>query len=329
MTKKKHNNQKTRLNLILDLDETIIQGVNFPNWVRDETSHHLFPLIGTSFPVLQNRAQTTKDKNIEPNIIQVFLRPYFMNFLDYCFDAFDVSIWTSSTEEYCINILKKLEILDKCKHIFYRRGKKAIRKYIPKDRQISNILEKEEIEVSEFFDHVAKRSINFGVKYRSYYKPLDTLWNDTYYNKIFNQNNTFIIDDLAENYIQYPDNVILIPAWCHLNWSDKFLKITIDKLKDYLSNKRKIIIKDLCHTVNTAYRYNEDIERNNNWQTTNGKQCRNEIKPHNPEHYYKSSISHKDNNIKLLLKGEKRGTQKIYNKQKKSKQKKINKNKQK
>lgn len=299
---KKGTKQRTRkknYNLLLDLDETILQSVKFPTWFYDESSRHLFPLVGISMPLILNQDEIKKHKSAIPQVYQVFFRPYLINFLDYCFKNFDVSIWTNSTQHYCMSILKFLKIDDKCKHIFFRKDKKSTRL---SSKNINFQLNKSIPQEFEFGEYRTKKVIKMGVGYRTAYKPMELLWQHSHFGKYFKSSNTFIIDDLSEMFAQYPDNTILMPAWCHLNWSDNYLKITIDKIEQYLSSKKRKNIKNLCQTVNNAYRI-QDV-----WQDIASKDCQDTL--YRPEIHYKRSTTKK--NQQLLLKKEKVGDIKVY-----------------
>lgn len=281
-----------KYNLILDLDGTILQSVNFPSWYFDESSRHLFPLVGISMPLVLNQNDIAKKPSTTPEVRQVFFRPYLINFLDYCFSKFNVTIWTNSTKNYCMPILKFLEIDQKCKHIVVRNVK---------TQKNQNHFNKTPSQLYEYHELKTGKKIKVGMAYRNVFKPINLLWQTKGFTGLYNPNNTFIIDDLGEMFIQYPYNTILIPGWCHLNWSDDNLKIIIDELEKYLSGKKKKNIKDMCQLINSSF--GQDL-----WQEINSNECQgSEFKP---EFYYKKSITKK--NQKLLLKQEKVGVEKVY-----------------
>lgn len=300
--------KKTKYNLLLDLDGTILQAVNFPSWYYDESSRHLFPLVGISMPLLLNKQEISKKPSSKPDIRQVFFRPYLINFLDFCFKHFNVSIWTNSTEGYCTSILEYLEIKDKCKHIWVRKYKKR------REKKIINgpYLDASNTQSFEFEEIRTRKKFKIGMDYRDMFKPLHILWqtHEAPFNQ-YNQNNTFIIDDLAEMFVQYPENTILIPSWCHLNWSDDNLKIIIDQIDNYLNSKKRKSVVALCHHINRSFRKDA-------WQDIRGNACENQ--KYLPEAYYAKSTTKK--NQKLLLKQEKLGNVKNYVKTKKKKPKK-------
>jgi TFIIF-interacting CTD phosphatase-like protein len=67
--------------LILDLDETLLYATEEPLGFQEDF------IVGP---------------------YSVSLRPFLKTFLDYCLDNFEVAIWTSSTEEYALEIIKQL-----------------------------------------------------------------------------------------------------------------------------------------------------------------------------------------------------------------------------
>lgn len=281
-----------KYNLILDLDGTILQSVNFPSWYYDESSRHLFPLVGLSMPLVLNQNEIAKKPSTPPEVRQVFFRPYLMNFLDYCFSKFNVTIWTNSTKNYCMPILEFLEIDHKCKHIFVRKFKKQT--------NINNF-NKTENQLHEYHELKTGKKVKMGMQYRNVFKPINLLWQTKEFTKQYNPNNTFIIDDLGEMFIQFPNNTMLIPGWCHLNWSDDNLKVIIDELEKYFNSKKRKSIKDMCQLINLSFR--QDL-----WQEINSGDC--QSVEYKPEFYYKKSITKK--NQKLLLKQEKVGVEKNY-----------------
>lgn len=77
---------ENKINLILDLDETLIHTIK------------------------SNESKLKDDKKIYLNLPNffgiVYLRKYLSEFLSYCYNNFNVSFWTSSNSLYCKEILK-------------------------------------------------------------------------------------------------------------------------------------------------------------------------------------------------------------------------------
>lgn len=291
---------KHKYNLILDLDETLVQSVNFPSWLEDDTSKHLNPLVSLSFPVITNKQKYLQKKDNSPLVAQIYCRPYLLDFLNFCFENFNVSIWTTSNETYCLDILDFLQVRNKCKYIFVRKSKPFQMANI-KNMAMDRVISKEE----EFIEVNTKKVIQIKRSYRDAFKPMDNLWNHTFFNKIFNITNTFIVDDRAETYINYPENTILIPAWCHLNWEDNFLKFTMEKISSFIKSPHKKTIERLCNFLNKSYQ----LEKN--WKFIDSQSCRENS--FRPEFYYKQSIRKNKNN---LVNAENRNRVKITKKKK-------------
>lgn len=79
--------------IILDLDETLIHTESFPNEYEDDLSFDF--KIPSDNP---NYTYFTKK------------RPYLDQFIKYCFDNFNVAIWTASGEEYAEIVLSNIGI---------------------------------------------------------------------------------------------------------------------------------------------------------------------------------------------------------------------------
>ena len=173
-------------------------------------------------------------------------------------------------------------------------------------KAFSSNLNKSQGQLYEYHELKTGKKIKIGMNYRNIYKPINVLWQTPNFTKLYNPNNTFIIDDLADMFVHFPENIILIPGWCHLNWSDDNLKLIIDELEKYNNSKKRKSIKDMCQNINSVFR--QDI-----WQDINSSECQDyDFKP---EFYYKKSITKK--NQKLLLKQEKVGVSKGYSKKRK------------
>ena len=79
----------TKLNVILDLDQTLISAEELDN----------FDFKKYKKKIVQFDAKVMEDLYI------VFGRPYLQEFLDYLFDNFNVSIWTAATKSYALFII--------------------------------------------------------------------------------------------------------------------------------------------------------------------------------------------------------------------------------
>jgi hypothetical protein len=89
-----------RLNLVLDLDNTIISSVGF-----DELHK------------VKDRDLLYEDMD---DIYRVFYRPFLKEFLCYAFENFDVSVWTAASRDYATFIIENIImkcIEDKPRHL--------------------------------------------------------------------------------------------------------------------------------------------------------------------------------------------------------------------
>ena len=84
----------SKINLILDLDETLINTFQF-NFFGNQISNldcSYNPTVGII--------------NLPNYLALVFLRPHLINFLKFCFDNFMVGFWTAGSKTYCKEVLK-------------------------------------------------------------------------------------------------------------------------------------------------------------------------------------------------------------------------------
>ena len=83
-----------KMNLILDLDDTLINTFNF-NFYNNKNIE-IDCINDSTISILQL-----------PNFLGlVYIRPHLFNFLEYIFTSFNISIWTASNTIYCREILK-------------------------------------------------------------------------------------------------------------------------------------------------------------------------------------------------------------------------------
>lgn len=86
---------KGKLNVILDLDQTLISGEELP------------------FDFKKNKEKMKKfDHKTMETFFIIFARPHLQEFLDYLFDNFNVAVWTAATKDYALFIVKNF-ILNK------------------------------------------------------------------------------------------------------------------------------------------------------------------------------------------------------------------------
>jgi len=167
----KMGTKKTKkINICLDLDQTLIWAGNDQEYMPDE------------YPELKKKA------NAEPfgkdNIFKmdkeytIFERPGLQDFLDFLFDNFNVSVWTAASKDYALFVIK---------NILYKENQEA--------RKLDWI----------FFSY----HCDISIQEKKGTKDLSLLWN-TYKLDGFSENNTFIIDDYDEVYETQPNNCIAI-----------------------------------------------------------------------------------------------------------------------
>ena len=97
---------KGKLNVILDLDQTLISGEEL-----------------ASFDVRKNKEKIKKfDHNTMQNFFIIFARPHLQDFLDFLFENFNVAVWTAATKDYALFIVKNFILVKpgrKLNFIFY------------------------------------------------------------------------------------------------------------------------------------------------------------------------------------------------------------------
>ena len=188
--------KKNKINIIFDLDETLIQtlDINFEN--------------NKSYIVENPSLSNIAILNIPGNKRSTFLyiRPYYLNLIDYFYRNFNVSFWTAGTENYCrsiIDVLLSEEQKNETKIILSRN---SFDKNI-----IVNIKDDKMYKINHYKEP----------------KPLKFLWKN--FNN-FNKENTLIIDNSYSVTRYYPYNSILVESYCRLNEEDDVLLLLREKL---------------------------------------------------------------------------------------------------
>lgn len=208
---------KNKLNIILDIDETLVHTVNLqkPTFVASEKYNKMF---------------VTKTGDC------VYIRKHAEEFLEYCFWNFNVSFWSVGTYKYVQEILKTLLGSNYSKSV-------AI---IGRKDTLGN--------GQGYYD--VKNNINFRVAKigNDATKPLNFLYRHSRYGRIFKKSNTVLIDDNTGNIAVNGDNAIYIPPYCiqqHDNYLLSLLKWTmkVSKMDAFPSKKPKLYNftdKDRC-----------------------------------------------------------------------------------
>jgi hypothetical protein len=177
-----------KVNLILDLDETLINTFQF-NFFDNEISN------------LDCSDNSTVGIINLPNYLAiVFLRPHLINFLKFCFDNFNVGFWTAGSTTYCKEILKLILTEEQF------------------DASIL-ILAKEE----SCYINLKNNKIFYCIDSKETVKDLKFIWEDDDLSELCKRENTIIIDDNKKILFQNPDNSVLIPQYLRTNKNDNIL----------------------------------------------------------------------------------------------------------
>lgn len=90
---------RTRCNVFLDLDNTLISSVSY-----QEINKHV-------------RNNTTLKYHTYDNQYIIFERPYLQQFLDFLFSNFNVSVWSAATKDYVMFIVNNIICTKPNRHI--------------------------------------------------------------------------------------------------------------------------------------------------------------------------------------------------------------------
>jgi hypothetical protein len=196
---KKTLKNKNLLNIIFDLDETLVQtlDINF-------TENKNFIIEN---PNISNMSILNIPDNNRTTLL--YIRPYFLKLIEFCFRHFNVSFWTAGTSNYCnsiINILLTEEQKQKTKAIIARVANE--------DRKIIDL----------------KSGKIYCIYNYTEPKPLNFLWNNEDFSSNFNKKNTIIIDNSYNVTKSYSYNSILVESYCRLNDEDDILLILKNRL---------------------------------------------------------------------------------------------------
>ena len=204
-----------KFNIILDIDETLIQTLQL------------------SYNKTKKKIHSHNDGNItiinypKKNGSITYLRPGLFEFLDYCYNNFFVSFWTTGTNNYCKAVLDSIlteKQLKQTRMIFSRF----------KDNQVIDLINNKKYKIDKINDKICK--------------PLDFLYNNENYKKKFNKNNTIIVDDNPIHIAINQRNSIFIYPWCRYDKSDNKLPKLIEILK---KNKNIKNVNELKYETKT------------------------------------------------------------------------------
>ena len=203
--KKKYNQSKKTiknknfLNIIFDLDETLIQtlDINF-----SENKNYVI-----ENPTISNMSIINIPENNRTTFL--YIRPYFLKLIEFCFRHFNVSFWTAGTSQYCNSIINVLLSEDQ-----KLKTKAIIARVANENRKIVNIKTGKKYSINNYVEQ----------------KPLCFLWEHEDFKNIFNNQNTLIVDNSQNVTKHYPYNSIFVESYCRLNEEDEILLSLKDKL---------------------------------------------------------------------------------------------------
>ena len=184
-TVKKSIKKSNKLNVIFDIDDTLIHTyLNREdqrlrsNGIAENTEYSLF--------------------NAKDGTSRVyFIRNYTHFLLNYCLEKFNVGIWSVGRDGYIIPLLKDLLTEQQYKKLnIIISSKKRSDKY------------------TEYIDDKNKKTFKIDILNMKPVKPLQYLFDDKSYSRIFNPKNTILIDDSAFNISVNPLNSIYVPMYC-------------------------------------------------------------------------------------------------------------------
>ena len=204
-----NRNNNKKFHLIFDLDETLIQSI------QDNIN------LETKYMVENTQLSQIAFININNIFKVIYIRPFCLTLLDFCYKHFDVSFWTSGTHNYCRGVINTL--LNETQK---QQTKFIIAKYNKDKNKIINLKSNKVYDISKF--------------YPNQQKPLIYLWKHPDFNKYLNQNNTILIDNSIQVVKPYLDNSILVYSYCRLNHQDDVLNTLKDKLSIIFKTNKKI-----------------------------------------------------------------------------------------
>jgi TFIIF-interacting CTD phosphatase-like protein len=137
-------------------------------------------------------------------MVYVYKRPYFDELIDFCFDNFDVAIWTAASKEYTMGILPK---------IFGERFTKL--KFVFDGDRCTKIINRQEPYLS----------------YCTVLKDLFKVRRRNFEGKRYHMGRVLMVDDISYNFSRNYGNGIKVEAW-----SGSVIDDQLKRLKLYLSD---------------------------------------------------------------------------------------------
>lgn len=203
-----------KLNVILDLDQTLLSAENYEYFVNGHRKSR------KKYLKRYNETKNSFDKVVMDKDYIVFLRPGVQDFLDNLFENYNVSVWTAASKNYATFIIENI-ILTKDKP----------------ERKLDYV----------FFAY----HCDISMDKTDNTKDLTILWEEFELDG-YNKDNTIIIDDYEEVKDTQPDNCINVKPFQFIeegSEGDKELKKVlkrVEKFKKYgiktNGNKKKYIL---------------------------------------------------------------------------------------
>ena len=219
--------QNKRINIILDIDETLLHtySFNFNNYKHTNIINPTKSNIGII--------------NLPNYLGLVYIRPFLFEFLKYCFKFFNVGFWTAGSTLYCREVLKI--ILTKEQY-----------------EESTIILARDNENYVNIKTNIIYKNINNPKKIM---KPLSLLWNDKELGILFNNRNTLLIDNDNNILFDNPNNSICIQAYDRLN-NDDIILCCLSNWLNIIKNTNNIQIvekniKDISESCKNLKNYSE------------------------------------------------------------------------
>lgn len=201
----------SKINLVLDLDNTLISSISFREMKR-----------------LKNLDKRNLKYKVMEKYYHVYYRPYLAEFLEYAFANFHVTVWTAASRDYAAFIIDNIlidnepvtasSIHDAVTYHDSKSVKTNMKGRLIPRRQLKMFLYDENCDQSQkFFDGDSPKDLRYLYNFKGY-KPC----------------NTIIMDDLPEVYEANPKHTLRAPyfdAKKQDSENDKFLLDAIEKLK--------------------------------------------------------------------------------------------------
>lgn len=232
------------LNLILDLDSTLIHSV-FPI----NNNYFLKNIIGADmtnirYTITKNKikkvnkktkkntkVRKTQKKEISTTEFLCFKRKQLTIFLRYCFNHFNVGFWSSGETIYVENILKTILLPEEYKKCIC---------IVSRDKMDEDAI--------YFKDKVNNKRFKIENVNKTVVKKLSYIYN----NKITSEN-TLLLDDNTGNKALNCRNTILLPAYEYNINNDDCLFILIEQLEK-IKNKKTIHTLDINKVEDLLFR---------------------------------------------------------------------------